>query len=60
MNDSARKEEWLRYLNVCVLRANGLFAVLESDGEPMVQSVLKDLKISTPMELLKWLKAGER
>lgn len=55
MNDATRKAEWLRYLNVCRLRLNGLQAVRENDGEKMLAEVLKDLKLGTALELFDWL-----
>lgn len=56
MNDSERKEEWVRYLKICALRSNGLLSILKNDGEKMLQDVLKALKLNTAMDLIKWLK----
>jgi len=57
MND--RKEEWLRYLKVCNLRLNGLFAIQESDGNKMLAEILRELKLTTVSALLAWLKESD-
>jgi hypothetical protein len=55
LTHSERKMEWLGYLKWSQ-PLNGLLAILENDGEKMLADVLKELKIGTPVELVKWAK----
>lgn len=55
MAEANRVQEWVRFYNASPegYRLNALLAVLESDGEKMLGSVLKALKIGTALELVK-------
>ena len=59
MNETQQKEEWIRYLKVCHLRLNGLFAIQKQAGNKMLAEVLKDLKLTTVSALLAWLKESD-
>lgn len=53
MTESEQVEDWLRHYNVCLLKMNALRSVLENDGERILAEVLKRLKLSTAMDVVK-------
>lgn len=55
MTNAEKRADWVRYMN-WAQPLNGLLAVYESDGEQMLSEVLKDLKIASAIDLVKWAK----
>lgn len=53
MTEAERIEEWVRHYKTCLLKMNALRAVLENDGEQMLQKVLKKLGLASALDLVK-------
>jgi len=61
MTPSERRQEWVSWYKASPsgYRVNALLAVLENDGEKMLGEVLKDLRLTSALELIKALKERE-
>jgi hypothetical protein len=53
LNDKEKCDEWVRYYGICMLKMNALIAVLNNDGEAMLQMVLQKLKLKTAADVVK-------
>lgn len=53
MNESERLEEWVRCYRASLLKLNALQAVLENDGEQMLEKVLKRLGLASASDVVK-------
>lgn len=52
MNDTQKVEEWVRHYNAAVLKFNALRAVLENDGQKMLERVLKKLGLESASDVV--------
>jgi hypothetical protein len=55
MTPAERRQEWIRYLQWSQ-PMNGLLAILENDGEKMLNDVLRELGLASALDLVKWAK----
>lgn len=55
MTERQRMMDWVRFYKISASRynMNALLAVLESDGEQMLESVLKELGLTKSVDLVK-------
>ena len=53
MTPAEKIQEWVRHYNQCRLKMNALRSVIESDGEQMLEQVLKALKLKTAADVVK-------
>lgn len=54
-----RRQDWLHLLAVARLRLGTLYSVEKYEGERGLQEILKALKLSSAMDLLRWLKDSD-
>ena len=53
MNETERVEEWTDHFKSCRLKMNALSAVLQNDGERMLQQVMKRLGLGSALDVVK-------
>lgn len=53
MTTSEKVSEWIRHYEGCFRKMNALAAVLENDGEKMLQEVLKRLGLASASDVVK-------
>ena len=53
MNESEKVEEWVRWYKASLLKMNALTAVLNNDGEQMLQKVLTRLGLVSASDVVK-------
>jgi hypothetical protein len=62
LTERQRIADWVRWFEISVqgYQTNALLAVLRNDGEQMLRSVLKELKLTDSVSLLKEMDKRER
>jgi hypothetical protein len=62
LNERQRIADWVRWFEISVqgYQANALLAILRSDGEKMLLAVLKELKLTDSVSLLKEMDKRDR
>lgn len=53
MTDTEKIGEWTRYYGICRLKMNALAAVLENDGEIVLQGVLQKIGLVSASDVVK-------